>query len=130
MYTSSVAATTALPSWLMAWSKPAFLPMYQLMTVPKMCFMVSSLKSVKQRRLKWRSRRGVMAERPPPGGPMAATSSASSIILKEFSPRSYQPPWSQNWRSSSMGGCAPYFSTSGMLRSSTKMMHFMPEGGP
>ena len=29
-----------------------------------------------------------------------------------------------------MGGCAPYCSLAGMFRSSTKMTHFFPTGGP
>ena len=29
-----------------------------------------------------------------------------------------------------MGGCAPYVSSAGMLRSSTKMTHRLPIGGP
>ncbi len=68
--------------------------------------------------LKWRSRRLVTKVLPPPGGPMAATSCTSVSCLKALS-RPYQPPWSTAWRSSSMGGCAPYVSLAGMLRSST-----------
>jgi len=44
--------------------------------------------------------------------------------------RSYQCPWSIHCLSSSIGGCAPYFSLAGMLRSSTNAMHFRPSGGP
>ena len=44
--------------------------------------------------------------------------------------RSYQPPASNHWRSSSIGGCAPYSSTIGMLMSSTKTMNFFPAVGP
>ena len=42
----------------------------------------------------------------------------------------HQPWWSMNCLRSSIGGCAPYSSTSGMFRSSTKMTWFFPTGGP
>ena len=87
-------------------------------------------KSAKLMRLKWRRKRGVVGLRPPPGGPIAEQSTVSTMLCHAFSFRSYQPPLSMNWRSNSIGGCAPYVSTSGMLRSSTKMMAFWPSGGP
>ena len=43
---------------------------------------------------------------------------------------SYHPPWSIHCLSSSMGGCAPYTSSAGMFRSSTKITYFLPSGGP
>lgn len=43
---------------------------------------------------------------------------------------SYQKPWSNHWRSNSIGGWAPYFSNAGMLRSSTKMHIFLLPTGP
>eukprot|EP00967_Tisochrysis_lutea_P005320 scaffold6363_cov25-Tisochrysis_lutea.AAC.6 len=61
---------------------------------------------------------------------MAATNCTSTISRNVHSFRSYQPSWSIHWRSSSMGGCAPYVSSAGMLRSSTNTMHFFPSGGP
>lgn len=42
---------------------------------------------------------------------------------------SYHPLWSIHWRSSSIGGWAPYFSNDGMLRSSMKKMAYLPSGG-
>jgi len=44
--------------------------------------------------------------------------------------RSYQPPVSIHCLRSSIGGCAPNTSLAGMLRSSTKMRHLLPSGGP
>ena len=43
---------------------------------------------------------------------------------------SYHPPWSVHCLSSSMGGWAPYTSSAGMFRSSTKITYFLPSGGP
>ena len=51
-------------------------------------------------------------------------------MRKTFSLRSYQPSWSIHWRRISMGGCAPYVSSAGMLRSSTKTTQRLPIGGP
>jgi hypothetical protein len=42
----------------------------------------------------------------------------------------YQPPWSIHCLSISIGGCAPYSSLAGMLRSSTNTTHVTPSGGP
>ena len=42
----------------------------------------------------------------------------------------YHIPWSIHCLSSSIGGCAPYFSLAGMFISSTKMTLFFPMGGP
>lgn len=42
----------------------------------------------------------------------------------------HQPPLSIICLRSSNGGCAPYISTSGMLRSSTKIIAVCPTGGP
>jgi hypothetical protein len=39
--------------------------------------------------------------RPPPGGPQAQTKTTSMICLKVNALRSYQPPLSNHWRSSS-----------------------------
>eukprot|EP00982_Pelagococcus_subviridis_P013775 31278-Pelagococcus_subviridis.AAC.10 len=44
--------------------------------------------------------------------------------------RSYHPSWSIHWRRSSIGGCAKYFSRSGMFRSSMRTAYFRPDGGP
>mmetsp|Transcript_9472 Transcript_9472/g.22057 ORF Transcript_9472/g.22057 Transcript_9472/m.22057 type:complete len:276 (-) Transcript_9472:2589-3416(-) len=89
-----------------------------------------SSNSVKAMMLKWRMKRPVMGLRPPPGGPIAPMKVRSTILRKEFSFRSYQPPWSIHCLSSSIGGCAPYSSSTGMLRSSTRKMQRMPCGGP
>ena len=59
---------------------------------------------------------------------IALTRSARNSLLVSL--RSYQWPWSIHCLSSSMGGCAPYFSFAGMFRSSTNAMHFLPSGGP
>ena len=80
--------------------------------------------------LKCRTNRGVTSFRPPPGGPMLAMNWTSTMFRIVLSDRSYQPSWSIHCRSSSIGGWAPYVSSAGMFRSSTKMMHFMPNGGP
>ena len=70
-----------------------------------------------------------MGARPPPGGPIAATKRQSCIVRKVLS-RAYHPWWSMNCRSSSMGGCAPYFSFWGMFRSSIMITSSLPTGGP
>lgn len=43
---------------------------------------------------------------------------------------SNQYPWSTHCRRTSIGGCAPYFSLAGILRSSTNTTVFFPIGGP
>ena len=43
---------------------------------------------------------------------------------------SNQYPWSIHCRRTSIGGCAPYFSLAGMLRSSTNTTTFLPMVGP
>lgn len=60
----------------------------------------------------------VMSFLPPPGGPMAVTSSTSTMSSLFVSFLSNQCPWSIHCRRSSMGGWAPYASLAGMLRSS------------
>lgn len=52
------------------------------------------------------------------------------LLLSPMAFLSYQPLWSIHCLSSSIGGCAPYTSTAGMLRSSTKKTKFLPRGGP
>mmetsp|Transcript_17181 Transcript_17181/g.65158 ORF Transcript_17181/g.65158 Transcript_17181/m.65158 type:complete len:248 (-) Transcript_17181:1028-1771(-) len=100
-------------------------------TIPeKMRWRVEGVISVKQITLRWRIMRGEMALRPPPGGPIAAATRVSSRRMKVLSSRLYQPLLSVIWRSSSMGGWAPYSSICGMLRSSTKMTHVWPGRGP
>lgn len=59
---------------------------------------------------------------------MTLTKSVSMIL--ELSFLSYQWLWSIHCRSSSIGGCAPYTSFAGMLKSSTNTTHFLPTGGP
>jgi len=75
---------------------------------------------------------GVMKDRPPPGGPIAVNKIVLIIFLKGFSLSlcSYHPPWSKNWRISSIGGCAPYFYFVGIFRSSTNKIHFPCGLGP
>lgn len=53
-----------------------------------------------------------------------------SLLCGAVADLSYQPWWSIHCLSSSTGGWAPYVSSDGMFRSSTKMMHFCPKGGP
>mmetsp|Transcript_14901 Transcript_14901/g.36049 ORF Transcript_14901/g.36049 Transcript_14901/m.36049 type:complete len:378 (-) Transcript_14901:66-1199(-) len=99
--------------------------------VSKMRWQDSSDMSVKDRKLKWRSRRLDTGLRPPPGGPMHPTKMMSWICRNAHGGlRSYHPWWSIHCRSSSMGGCAKYFSRIGMLRSSMRMAYFLPAGGP
>mmetsp|Transcript_18361 Transcript_18361/g.62467 ORF Transcript_18361/g.62467 Transcript_18361/m.62467 type:complete len:229 (+) Transcript_18361:2307-2993(+) len=90
----------------------------------------SSSKGVMETRLKCLRYRGVTSFRPPPGGPMAATNCTSTKVRKLWSERSYHPLWSMNCLRSSMGGCAPYVSFSGMFRSSMKSTQRLPSGGP
>ena len=52
---------------------------------------------------------------------MAAMNWMSMSWRYTFSSRSYHPAWSIHCRRISMGGCAPYVSLAGMLRSSTMM---------
>jgi len=91
---------------------------------------VSSLNGLIARMEKCRSMRGVTGLRPPPGGPIAAINCVSTrnILLVSF--KSYQCRWSKNWRSSSIGGWAPYISLAGMFMSSIKIIAFLFGGGP
>ena len=98
--------------------------------VEKMRSMEASRNSVYPMILKWRMYRFVTGWRPPPGGPMAPTHTRSTIFMKVRVLRSNQPPWSAHWRSSSIGGCAPYSSFLGMFKSSTSMTYCLPDGGP
>ncbi|KAG7256268.1 hypothetical protein CRUP_029318, partial [Coryphaenoides rupestris] len=80
--------------------------------VEKIFLLLASSISARASRLKWRVKRCVTGLRPPPGGPMAHAKLMSTSCLK--------PRWSIHWRSSSMGGWAPYVSNMGMFRSSMK----------
>mmetsp|Transcript_6911 Transcript_6911/g.16611 ORF Transcript_6911/g.16611 Transcript_6911/m.16611 type:complete len:242 (-) Transcript_6911:590-1315(-) len=102
-----------------------------LRIVPKIEALPAFETSTRPTTLKWRRKRGVTSWRPPPGGPIEPTNTMSMMARKPRSPvRSYQPPWSNHWRRISIGGCAPYSSRLGMLRSSTCTMNFLPAGGP
>lgn len=79
--------------------------------------------------LKWRCVLPLMTSLAPPGYPMADRKKISSIFMKEYSSRSYQPAWSIHCRTISSGGIANYSSFLGIFRSSTKMhIFFMPSG--
>mmetsp|Transcript_8700 Transcript_8700/g.26129 ORF Transcript_8700/g.26129 Transcript_8700/m.26129 type:complete len:209 (+) Transcript_8700:8249-8875(+) len=80
---------------------------------------------------KCRTNRGDTGLRPPPGGAHPAIRVTSSISFHRpaFS-RSYKPWKSWYCRNNSMGGCEPYVSSFGMLRSSTKMHTFFSRGAP
>jgi hypothetical protein len=73
---------------------------------------------------------GVSTALPPDGGAAQAISVLSATSFHVQAPRSYIPFLSTKSRSSSIGGCAPYSSTAGMLMSSTKMAIFLPGGAP
>jgi len=98
--------------------------------VVKMASITSFGISAKESMCILRSIRLVITCRPPPGGPMAATRVTSTMNLYLSVLRSYQPPWSTHWRISSTGGCAPYVSRAGMLKSSMKMTNCLPSIGP
>lgn len=67
---------------------------------------------------------------PPPGGPIAAKqiNLYNFIHCKSF--LLYHPLWSKYCLISSIGGCAPNYYFLGIFKSSTKMIHFLPIGGP
>lgn len=111
--------------------------------------LLASSISTKAKKWKWRKRRAVTGFRPPPGGPIAATKFTSMMVRK--SPMfflSYQPNENRElffWRKtavkdfplksihcrmSSMGGCAPYTSKAGILKSSMKKICRLSTGGP
>ena len=115
----------------LATSASNFLLRYELRIVSKMRMDDSSDMSVKLRKLKWRSMRLLTGLRPPPGGPMHPTRIISCSCRNGHGGwRSYHPPWSIHCLSSSMGGCAKYFSRMGMLKSSMSIAYFLPIGGP
>ena len=60
----------------------------------------------------------------------APTPVVHEIACGAVHPPTHHPLWSMNCRNSSMGGCAPYTSLAGMLRSSTNTTHLRPMGGP
>mmetsp|Transcript_14668 Transcript_14668/g.43744 ORF Transcript_14668/g.43744 Transcript_14668/m.43744 type:complete len:249 (-) Transcript_14668:1443-2189(-) len=129
LYMSIVAAMIG-PESFWKFISNCSLTIHQSRIVWKMRCIDGSSNGVYAMTLKWRAKRGVIGLRPPPGGPIAQTNEMSTSLRKTFSLRSYQPPWSMNWRRISMGGCAPYVSSAGMLRSSTKMTERLPTGGP
>lgn len=62
----------------------------------------------------------------PVGGADSATVTMFLDCLKSLAPaRSYTPPWPMNCRMHSTGGCARYFSSSGMLMSSIIRIPFL-----
>jgi hypothetical protein len=73
---------------------------------------------------------GVITALPPDGGAAQAMTVLSTISFQLHSPLSYIPLRSIKSLRSSMGGCAPYSSTAGMLISSTKIAIFLPGGAP
>mmetsp|Transcript_9912 Transcript_9912/g.31209 ORF Transcript_9912/g.31209 Transcript_9912/m.31209 type:complete len:244 (-) Transcript_9912:835-1566(-) len=128
LYSSMVADTTPLPIACTSAGKLDARNAFRM--VEKMRCIDSSCISVYVIVLKCRKKRGVTGFRPPPGGPHASTITESTTLRHVNVLRSYHPPAHNHCRSSSIGGCAPYTSTSGMFRSSTNTTACLPNGGP
>ena len=73
---------------------------------------------------------GVMTALAPPGGAAHEIKVVSSTSFQSHSPLMYRPFLSRKSLRSSIGGCAPYSSTAGMLISSMNTAIFLPAVAP
>lgn len=97
---------------------------------PNILCKICRLPSGIQNTLKCLVKRRERSLRPPPGLAPAAIRVVSSTFFHSKVSRSYSPLLSTKSLSNSIGGYAPYFSTDGILTSSTNIASFLPGGAP